>query len=179
MTPQLRQAIHLLQLSTAELEAELAEAVESNPLLDWTEEHSIAPDAAEIPSPNDAGPAEAASTRDDDDWGLPDGETWYERTGPADPDEDSPAAEQVAAGETLHDHLFWQLHLSPLSPRGSNRPGRTMHAFCPEGPTFPATLPFKRLPGSARNSGPATPGFRACVRLTATPASFRGGCRRS
>ena len=117
MTPQLRQAIHLLQLSTAELEAELAEAVESNPLLDWTEEHSIAPDPAEIPSPNDAGPAEAASTRDDDDWGLPDGETWYERVGPSDRDEELPEAEQVAEDESLRDHLLWQLHLSHLSPR--------------------------------------------------------------
>ena len=38
LTPQLRQAIRLLQLSTAELEAEVADAVASNPLLDWTEE---------------------------------------------------------------------------------------------------------------------------------------------
>ena len=37
MTPQLRQAIRLLQLSGAELELEIAEAVESNPLLDWEE----------------------------------------------------------------------------------------------------------------------------------------------
>ena len=34
LTPQLRQAIRLLQLSTVELEAEVAEAVASNPLLD-------------------------------------------------------------------------------------------------------------------------------------------------
>ena len=51
------------------------------------------------------------------DWGPGDGETWYERTGPADPDDDSPGADQVADGETLQDHLLWQLHLSPLSPR--------------------------------------------------------------
>ncbi len=43
MTPQLRQAIRLLQLSAAELETEIAQAVESNPLLDWTES-SIAVD---------------------------------------------------------------------------------------------------------------------------------------
>ena len=34
MTPQLRQAIRLLQMSTAELELEITEAVETNPLLD-------------------------------------------------------------------------------------------------------------------------------------------------
>src|SRR5687768_2759412 len=37
MTPQLRQAIRLLQLSASELELEIAQAVETNPLLDWTE----------------------------------------------------------------------------------------------------------------------------------------------
>ncbi|MCX2921709.1 RNA polymerase factor sigma-54, partial [Stenotrophomonas rhizophila] len=37
MTPQLRQAIKLLQMSSAELELEINEAVETNPLLDWAE----------------------------------------------------------------------------------------------------------------------------------------------
>ena len=51
MTPQLRQAIHLLQLSTAELEAELAAAVESNPLLDWTEDAPLAAGAGALALP--------------------------------------------------------------------------------------------------------------------------------
>src|SRR5688572_30900606 len=50
MTPQLRQAIRLLQLSAAELEVEIAQAVESNPLLDWTET-SIAVDGADGGAP--------------------------------------------------------------------------------------------------------------------------------
>ena len=40
MTPQLQQAIRLLQLSTIELRAEIQEALESNPMLDNTEEDS-------------------------------------------------------------------------------------------------------------------------------------------
>ncbi|GHA77423.1 RNA polymerase factor sigma-54 [Cognatilysobacter bugurensis] len=114
MTPQLRQAIRLLQLSAVELEAELVTAVESNPLLDWAE---AAPDVALPESADDVAPPEAASVPDDDPWAGSDGETWYERSGPSDRDDDIPAAEQVADGETLHDHLFWQLHLSPFSPR--------------------------------------------------------------
>ncbi|MDR7097986.1 RNA polymerase sigma-54 factor [Lysobacter niabensis] len=122
MTPQLRQAIRLLQLSAAELETEIAEAVETNPLLDWTETSIATIDG-------ETAPDGAASTKSDEgyetetlapaeaDWGPGDGETWYERTGPADADEDIPGAEQVAEGETLQDHLLWQLHLSPLSPR--------------------------------------------------------------
>jgi len=37
MTPQLQQAIRLLQLSTLDLQAEIQEALESNPLLEITE----------------------------------------------------------------------------------------------------------------------------------------------
>jgi len=115
MTPQLRQAIRLLQLSAVELEAELATAVENNPLLDWTE-------SAELPAPAETpvagqGDELIAATPDDDPWGSTDGEPWYERVGPNDQDEDGPAAEQVAESETLHDHLLWQLHLSPLNAR--------------------------------------------------------------
>lgn len=113
MTPQLRQAIHLLQLSTAELEAELAAAVESNPLLDWTDDQAPTPDAGA----NDGAPEPAEPPNPADDWGMAEGETWYERIGPSDIDDDSPAAEQVAGNESLHDHLLWQLHLSPLPPR--------------------------------------------------------------
>jgi len=36
MTPQLQQAIRLLQLSTLELQQELQLALESNPLMKWT-----------------------------------------------------------------------------------------------------------------------------------------------
>ena len=122
MTPQLRQAIRLLQLSAVELEAEIAQAVETNPLLDWTEtsvstdgESARAEESADGAPPNEydtqtLAPGEA-------DWGPGDGEAWYERTGPADADDEAPAAEQVADGENLHDHLLWQLHLSHLSQR--------------------------------------------------------------
>jgi DNA-directed RNA polymerase specialized sigma54-like protein len=46
MTPQLRQAIKLLQMSSAELEVEIAEAVESNPLLEWAEDAAPTLDVA-------------------------------------------------------------------------------------------------------------------------------------
>jgi len=122
MTPQLRQAIRLLQLSAVELDAELATAVESNPLLDWTEAVGTAPEAG-APSNGDSQGEPEASPLDtpapaEAEWtGGGDGDTWYQRSGPADPDDDGLQAEQVAESESLHDHLLWQLHLSPLSPR--------------------------------------------------------------
>jgi RNA polymerase sigma-54 factor len=117
MTPQLRQAIRLLQLSTAELEVEIASAVESNPLLDWEESAPLDTLSGESGNghadgdghPDDDRPPTEVSAWDGD-------ETWYERIGPADSDDDR-VAEQVAESETLQDHLLWQLHLSHLSPR--------------------------------------------------------------
>ena len=49
LTPQLRQAIRLLQMSTVELEAELTEAIESNPLLERAEDAE--PHAGSIDEP--------------------------------------------------------------------------------------------------------------------------------
>lgn len=115
MTPQLRQAIRLLQLSAVELEAELAAAVESNPLLDWTET-AISVSASDTGVAGETNGAEPEHLPPEAEWST-DGEPWYERLGPADNDDDTPIAEQVAESDTLHDHLLWQLHLSPLSPR--------------------------------------------------------------
>lgn len=117
MTPQLRQAIRLLQMSTAELEVEITQAVESNPLLDWTED---APTSGEGPSSDASGDAEAHHDDDTpagDDW-APDEGAWESRGGGSfDDDESGSAAERIAEADTLRDHLLWQLHLSHLSPR--------------------------------------------------------------
>ena len=108
LTPQLRQAIHLLQLSGAELEQEIADAVESNPLLDWDETPpEPQPDARD--TDGGEGPHAAADDRDVEWDGGAQGST---RGGDADGIRDDPAA-----GETLHDHLLWQLHLGTFSPR--------------------------------------------------------------
>nr|QMS47828.1 RNA polymerase sigma-54 factor RpoN [uncultured bacterium] len=102
LTPQLRQAIHLLQLSAVELEQELATAVESNPLLDWAEPE------------DDSGETESGT---DDEAPEPWTETQGSWTSGGTPGGDDNAADRVAEPETLHDHLLWQLHLSHLSPR--------------------------------------------------------------
>jgi RNA polymerase sigma-54 factor len=112
MTPQLRQAIRLLQLSSVELDAELTEAVESNPLLEWDDgEVAVAPDPRQADVGDAEAPAEAWSDTELEGWG--DGA----RGGHGDDADGGSLAEQVADAETLHDHLLWQLHLSSLSPR--------------------------------------------------------------
>src|SRR5690606_35493603 len=90
LTPQLRQAIRLLQMSGPELDAELAAAVESNPLLDWIE-------PARIEAGSDAAAA-SADPGQAGDAGTPPGEfeAWG-GAGRAWSDEDGDPAERIAA----------------------------------------------------------------------------------
>lgn len=120
MTPQLRQAIRLLQMSTAELELEITEAVETNPLLDWADGDAPVDDRTDQDTP-----PEEAREQDEapqvDDWSTEDG-PWTSGSGSGsggsfDDDDNGSAAERVAEPETLRDHLLWQLHLSHLSAR--------------------------------------------------------------
>ncbi len=120
MTPQLRQAIRLLQMSTAELEIEITQAVESNPLLDWTEDAPAAT-GDEGPPAEIAGDGQDGRHEDEgpsgDDW-APDEGPWASSGGGSfDDDDPGSAAERIAEADTLRDHLLWQLHLSHLSPR--------------------------------------------------------------
>jgi RNA polymerase sigma-54 factor len=121
LTPQLRQAIHLLQLSALELDAELAEAVESNPLLDWAEPEPIRIDSSAAPDGGQREEGDGGDRAPADDtppWTRGD-EPWQLRAGGSSEgeDEEGDAAERIAEPETLQDHLQWQLHLTHLSPR--------------------------------------------------------------
>ncbi|MGE6332782.1 RNA polymerase factor sigma-54 [Stenotrophomonas sp. NPDC077659] len=118
LTPQLQQAIKLLQMSTTELELEIAQAVESNPLLDWDDSSDGDDASGGAPGADSDAPPEPAASSSDDwapaelDWNNPGS------SGSFDDDEDTgSAAERVAEVETLADHLLWQLHLSHLSMR--------------------------------------------------------------
>ena len=124
LTPQLRQALAVLQMSATELETELASAVESNPLLEWAEDARPL-ELADTSARNDPadGPADAAPGGDEnwnsddvrDEW-RESGEEWTRTGGARDDDDDNPAERQVAE-ESLQDHLRWQLGLTALSDR--------------------------------------------------------------
>ena len=124
LTPQLQQAIRLLQLSQLELEAELRQIAEGNPLLEFEEES--APGETEEES---FSPAEAEATSVDHN--ADDAADWGEADAPAEAPMDfslSSASSsgsrgdedfepQNAAPETLQEHLLWQLNLSPFNTR--------------------------------------------------------------
>ena len=122
LTPQLRLAIRLLQLSALELEQELGQALESNPLLERADEAG-----AEFEGEAETAPA-SEDARDGDEGvaaeGFDDGEPdfrWDDEPGSggggghgADGEEREDAR---ATPLDLHEHLLWQLNLSPLPPR--------------------------------------------------------------
>ncbi len=124
LTPQLRQAIRLLQLSSMELEAELNQALESNPLLEREEEIEPAFTPADGDKPAEAPSGEeAGDSPDSGDYDPGEQAEWFdasaggnERRGSGNGDNDNDEF-TAAAPVDLHDHLLWQLQLSHLGPR--------------------------------------------------------------
>ncbi|HEX5954020.1 MAG TPA: RNA polymerase factor sigma-54 [Rhodanobacteraceae bacterium] len=119
LTPQLQQAIRLLQLSQIELQAELRELAEANPLLDID---GMDGDDAPAPDPPENS-TEASSDEATPELGD-DSEYWDEQTPQVADwaqssrgfDEDTPEP-QDAAPEGLREHLQWQANLSGFSAR--------------------------------------------------------------
>ena len=125
LTPQLRQAIRLLQLSSVELETEISEAIESNPLLEAIDD--IAIDGEEITTEIVIEkPAESSDANEISDNA---GETdVIENTENFDWSDDEPRTSNgkndeyenefsIAVPMNLCEHLLWQLRLSHLSAR--------------------------------------------------------------
>ncbi len=135
LTPQLRQAIRLLQLSASELETEINLALESNPLLervaDAADERtgedavgSVGSDSGVADAERDGADAEATETPEfEREWETGEREAEYAGGGAgtgngASTDfPDYAEREQAATPDGLQDHLLWQLHLMPLSAR--------------------------------------------------------------
>ncbi|MCV9879744.1 RNA polymerase factor sigma-54 [Brenneria izbisi] len=120
MTPQLQQAIRLLQLSTLELQQEIQLALESNPLLEQTDNHEEI-ESFEIADSDSLDTGEALEQKDMPEE-LPLDATWDEiysagtpsGTGTDYRDEELPIY-QGETTQTLQDYLMWQVELTPFS----------------------------------------------------------------
>lgn len=136
MTPQLQQAIRLLQLSTLELQVEVQHVLESNPMLELAEDDEGVTepnDDGALPAPEEAGEEASvevtlASTREED---FEAGDTVIPEELPVDSAwediYDTPVSAAVSeaddrdfesrehAAETLQDYLLWQMRLTPFS----------------------------------------------------------------
>src|SRR5689334_2827465 len=139
MTPQLQQAIKLLQLSRLELQQSLAQHLMDNPLLDelpeetednesTNAEEQAEEAAASASTTTDASPTEESTPEERDTPDEVSAAGWEEyfgsdrRTGGGEnqssSSDDFPSYEQtVAKAASLEDHLSWQLSLSGLSDR--------------------------------------------------------------
>jgi RNA polymerase sigma-54 factor len=123
LTPQLQQSIRLLQLSTLELNQELEQMLQDNPLLEREDEDEASHTPAEAPAhtaeaeaqsteasvPENIEPDQPITALDDSDWND------YSTAGGD--DEDSDYAEGSISGSTLREHLLNQLIVSPLTLR--------------------------------------------------------------
>lgn len=129
MTPQLQQAIKLLQLSSLDLQQEIQEALDSNMMLEVAEEESAGGETPEL--------ARETETRTETEYGeLPDLDaaadiprelaldvSWDEvydtqtYSGSATSGDHDDYPSQRPTGQTLHDQLLWQMELARFSDR--------------------------------------------------------------
>jgi RNA polymerase sigma-54 factor len=123
MTPQLQQAIRLLQLPALELQAHIRELLESNVMLEPVEEGE-GTGVFEAPEmPQTAAPAEAVPERQTENTVEVVDEGWGEQSvgtseAPWNSDDDDRQQEFADdAGQSLQDHLVWQLEMAKLQPR--------------------------------------------------------------
>ncbi|MCM2678611.1 RNA polymerase factor sigma-54 [Echinimonas agarilytica] len=125
MTPQLQQAIRLLQLSTLDLQQEIQEALDSNPLLEQSEEENSSSADSDVSLDSieaDSSTVDTAEALQQDSISeeMPMDTTWDEVVSAAPVASAAPMREDDESfqGETtdsLHAHLEWQLELTPMT----------------------------------------------------------------
>ena len=131
MTPQLQQAIRLLQLPALELQAHIREVLESNVMLEAEEETETAtfetlgagPNEREAPQGDDLdGPVDPRAGEPEPSVEILE-DTWQENSAaageaPWQGDDDERQQEYGdSRGESLREHLVWQLEMARLTPR--------------------------------------------------------------
>ncbi len=119
LTPQLQQAIKLLQLSTLDLQQTITETLASNPLLEEEE-----PSSEETPTLRDGEAVDFSTPEPQTDASqeLPVDAAWEDVMPSAAPPqassgggEDFQLLDNDSPPETLHSHLLWQLNLTRFS----------------------------------------------------------------
>lgn len=136
MTPQLQQAIRLLQLSTIELQAEIQQALESNPMLETAEDVETKEAASKQATGEETAELEAsnASSEFDSDAStqvqteqlpseLPTDSSWEDTydtsattyTSSNNDNDDRDFDSRNIEEDSLQEHLLWQMRLTPFS----------------------------------------------------------------
>ncbi|MGB5164483.1 MAG: RNA polymerase factor sigma-54 [Woeseiaceae bacterium] len=109
MTPQLQQAIRLLQLPVLDLNAEIQEALEENIMLEME-------DLPDVPRTSSETTAEMETIKAEDQWEVRSAERILDSGWNG--GEGRPIGEFAdESGETLREHLLWQLEMEHFTPR--------------------------------------------------------------
>lgn len=120
MTPQLQQAIRLLQLSSLELQTEIQEALETNPLLEIEEDYEYN-DPAIVRRNEESGSREISELENSDiPEDLPVDSKWEDTfdtssnfgSSGASADNDFERDNQDDSSDSLQQHLIWQMQLT-------------------------------------------------------------------
>jgi RNA polymerase sigma-54 factor len=126
LTPQLQQAIRLLQLSTQDMHQEVARMLEENPMLEAAEDSTVGFTSVDAAGPVSLSPREPEIARSDDDdsGGMSDDAFAHDTSDWAaggtrnnQDDEDETYPEQAAEEASLREHLHRQLTTSALDDR--------------------------------------------------------------
>ncbi len=108
MTPQLQQAIRLLQLPVLDLNAQIQDALEENIMLEME-------DLPGVPQTSNETTAEIETIRAEDNWQTRSSQQIQDGGWNG---EGRPITEIAdESGQTLHEHLFWQLEMENFTPR--------------------------------------------------------------
>lgn len=132
LTPQLQQAIKLLQLSTLEINQEAARLLDENPFLeredDNTNQTYSGNSSTEMPAPSstESAPAETESRNDNNnEWPEP-----SFSSSPSSPDDEDDGYAEVAADKpSMREHLLWELNMSQLDARDKKIVGLLIDAL--------------------------------------------------
>ena len=127
MTPQLQQAIKLLQMSTLDLQQEIQQALDSNMMLEVSDEDNLQQEASETREASPARETEFSEIPNLDEKSdipqeLPGDSSWEDifdsiqpYTASSHDDDGDDYVFQRAPAQTLHDHLQWQLEMSTFT----------------------------------------------------------------
>ncbi len=127
MTPQLQQAIKLLQMSTLDLQQEIQQVLDSNMMLEVTDEDNQQQESTELIEPAAIRESEFSEIphldeKSDIPSELPGDTSWEDifdtiqpYTASSHDDDNDDYIFQRAPSQTLHDHLLWQLEMSIFS----------------------------------------------------------------
>ena len=108
MTPQLQQAIRLLQLPVLDLNAQIQDALEENIMLEME-------DLPDVPRTSSESTVEVEAIKVEDSWQTPSAERSTDSGWSGEGRPISDFADE--SGQSLREHLLWQLEMEDFSPR--------------------------------------------------------------